>query len=78
MLRVMVEDVLQQGADLDFDAQFFAQFAVEALFKRFARFAFAAREFPKAAQRPAGQSPGNQQFSTAKNQAGGNFDWIFL
>ena len=73
-----MDDVLDQGVYLHFDAQFFTEFAVEALLKTFAGFAFAAGKFPQAAEVRASGTAGDQQAPIAENQAGGNFDWIFL
>jgi hypothetical protein len=72
-----MDDVLDQGVYLHFDAQFFTEFAVEALLKTFAGFAFAAGKFPQPGKVPAGGPPRDQQFSIAKNQTGGNFNRIF-
>jgi hypothetical protein len=74
----MVDEVVQQGGDLDFDAQFLEKLAVEALLERFAGFAFAAGKLPQAPQRRASQPAGDQEFSTPKNQAGGHLNGIFF
>jgi hypothetical protein len=47
---VRMNEVVEQGDDLDLDAQFFEEFAVEALLEGLAGFAFAARKFPEAGE----------------------------
>jgi len=70
-------EVLDEIFYLNFDAQFLPEFAVEALLKGLARFAFAARKFPQAAQVPASGAPGDQKFALAKNQTRGHLNRDF-
>ena len=71
---IVMDQVLEQAEDLDFNAQFFAKLAVKALLKSLARLALAAGKFPKAAEVRPGGAAGDQEFSVAKNQTGGHFN----
>ena len=70
---VGVPDGFEEVYDVDGDAEFFADFAEEALFKGFGGFAFAAGEFPEAAEVGAGLAPGEEDAAAAKNEGGGDF-----
>ena len=71
---VVVDDVVDERINPHFDAEFLAQFAMEALLKRFACLEFAARKFPKPAQVRLGGPLRYQQGSVSENQRGGNLD----
>ncbi|MEA3219762.1 MAG: hypothetical protein OZX49_00854 [Immundisolibacter sp.] len=60
----------------DLDAEFFAQFAGECLFRHFAGLEFPAREFPVTGQVGAGQAAREQDFARAAQHADGDVDRI--
>jgi hypothetical protein len=72
---IVMEEVREEGDYRDFDAEFFAEFAFEAVFEGFAGFAFAAGEFPQAGKVGAGGAAGDKEAAIAKDESGGNFDW---
>jgi hypothetical protein len=69
-----VGDGFEQFVDNDFDAQFFEEFAVKALFERFARLAFASREFPSAAEMGLKGTLGDQELAASKDDPSGYLD----
>ena len=69
-----VSQAVQAGADLDFDSQFLAEFANQALRKRLIPFAFASRKLPQTAQVRLRRALGDEQFAVSEDQAGGNLD----
>ncbi len=73
-VSVSVGEVLDEFPDRDFDSQFLAQFAHEALFKRLAGFALAAREFPESALMGLRMTLREQKLALPKYQTGSNFN----
>ena len=69
-----VGDFFELRADGDFDGEFFAEFADEAVFEGFVGFDFAAGEFPKEAQVIAGAALGDEEFAGPEDEAGGDID----
>lgn len=74
---IVVDNFLKQFADGNFHAEFLADFADEALLKSFAGFQLAAGKFPQSAEMRFGVTSGDKQFSTAKNERGGNCEVVF-
>jgi hypothetical protein len=71
---VGVGDFFDLAADGDFDAEFFAEFAGEAVFEGFTRLEFAAGEFPEATEVIAGAALGDEKLAGAEDEAGGDID----
>jgi hypothetical protein len=69
-----VGEFCHERADGNFDAEFFAQFADEALLGGFAGFAFAAGKFPQAAEVRVGVTLGDQKFAVVEEQGGADFN----
>ena len=69
-----VGDFFDLGADGDFDAEFFAEFAREAVLESFTGLKFAAGEFPEAAEVIAGAALGDEELAVAEDEAGGDVD----
>ena len=72
--RIGMRYGLNQFKNFNFDSQFLTQFADQALFERFIRFAFATGKFPKPAEMRIRVALGDEKFAVAKNQASGNFN----
>ena len=75
---IFVGDGLEKFADLDFDAEFLQQFALQAIFIGFTGMAFAAGKFPQAAQMRLRAALGDQEQAVAENQAGGDIDGVWM
>jgi hypothetical protein len=73
-LRVIVHDLFNEFVDGRFDADLFAQFALETLLECFARLTFTAGKFPKAGQMGSGQTLGNEKFASVEEQGSGDFE----
>ena len=58
-----VGDFFDLGADADLDAEFFAEFANEAVFEGFVGLEFAAGEFPEEAEVIAGAALGDEELA---------------
>jgi hypothetical protein len=71
---VSVGDFFDLVSDGDFDAEFFAEFADEAVLESFAELDFAAGEFPEAAEVIAGAALGDEELAGAEDEAGGDID----
>ena len=71
---VVMADFLEQFTHGDLHAEFFADFADEALLKGLARLALAAGEFPQAAEVRIRMALGDQEFSVAKDERGAYFN----
>ena len=69
-----VGDFFDLRADGDFDGEFFAEFADEAVFEGFSGFDFAAGEFPEEAEVVAGAPLGDEELAGAEDEAGGDID----
>ena len=74
--RVFVRDGIQQFPNRHFNAQFFPQFAREALLKSFRRMTLAAGKFPQSAEMILRTPLRDKEQTVAEDQAGGNFDQI--
>jgi hypothetical protein len=72
--RIGVSEVFDKFADANFDPEFFANFADEAGFERFAGFDFAAWKFPEIGQVIVGTALRDEEFAFVKNQRGGDVD----
>jgi hypothetical protein len=72
---IVMEEVREEGDYRDFDAEFFAEFASEAVFEGFSVFAFATGEFPQAGKVGTGGAAGDEEAGIAEDKGGGNFDW---
>lgn len=73
-LGVGVSDFFDLAADGDFDAEFFAEFADEAVLEGFVGLEFAAGKFPESAEVVAGAALGDEELASAENEAGGDID----
>lgn len=71
-LWIGVGDFFDLADDGDFNAEFFAEFADEAVLEGLAGLDFAAGKFPEAAEVIAGAALGDEEFTCAKNEAGGH------
>lgn len=71
---VGVGDFFDLAANGDLDAEFFAEFANEAMFEDFVGLDFAAGEFPEEAEVIAGAALGDEELAGAENEAGGDID----
>ena len=69
-----VGDFFDLVTDGDLDADFFAEFADEAVFEGFVGLDFAAGEFPEEAEVIAGAALGDKELAGAENQAGGDIN----
>ena len=74
--RVLVRDGIQQFPNRHFNAQFFPQFAREALLKSFRRMTLAAGKFPQSAEMILRTPLRDEEQTVAEDQAGGNFDQV--
>jgi hypothetical protein len=77
LLGVGVGEFCHQRADRNFYAEFFTEFANEALIGSLAGFAFAAGEFPQTTEVRVGVALGDEQFAVVKQERGGNFNRRF-
>ena|SRR5437762_10389445 len=75
-IRIGVSYVFDDRADFDFDAEFLFDFADETSFEGFAWFDFAAGKLPEVWKMIIGPSLGDKQFSTLKDQRGGDIDGL--
>jgi hypothetical protein len=71
---IIVREFFDESADLDFDSEFFQDFASQTGFERFATFNLAAREFPKIREMIGGPALGDQEFSVPEDQGGSHVD----
>ena len=71
---VGVGDFFDLFSDGDFDAEFFAEFAREAMFEGFVALEFAAGKFPEAPEVVAGATLGDEEFTSAEDEASGDID----
>ena len=71
---VGVGDFFDLFSDGDFDAEFFAEFAREAMLEGFVALEFAAGKFPEAAEVVAGAALGDEEFTSAEDEASGDID----
>ena len=69
-----VGDFFDLFSDGDFDAEFFAEFADEAVLEGFVGLDLAAGEFPQEAEVIAGAALGDEKFAGAEDEAGGDID----
>jgi hypothetical protein len=74
LFRVNMSERVKQLAWLNFDAQFFKQFAAKAVLKALLAFPFPAGKLPQAAQVIAREALGYQQLAIAENEAGCDLD----
>ena len=74
--RVVVRNFFKQFANGNLHAEFLADFTHKTLLKSFARFTFAAGKFPQSAEVRAGMALRDEEFSTAKNERGTDFNLI--
>jgi hypothetical protein len=69
-----VGDFFELFSDGDFDGEFFAEFADEAVLEGFVGLDFTAREFPQKAEVIARAALGDEQLAGAEDEAGGDID----
>ncbi len=66
--RVAVGYLMEQGAHLNFNSEFFHEFASQAFLERLTRLAFASRKFPQPRKMNSGETLGDQQPAFVKHQ----------
>ena len=72
----MVGDFFERPAKRNLNAQFLAKFPNEAIFKGFARLAFASGELPQASQVTTFEALSDEDLLLVKNQAGSDVDGL--
>ena len=78
LFGVGVRNFFKQATDFDFNVEFLAQFADEALLESFARLEFAAGKFPESAEVRAGMAPGDEKFAAMEDERGADFNCFYL
>lgn len=70
-------DGLDKFKHFNIAAEFFAEFAAEALLEGFVDLAFTAGKFPKATEVRVSVALGDEKFAATKNEAGGDLDRVW-
>ena len=73
---VVVGDFFERPAKRNLNAQFLAKFPNEAIFKSFARLAFASGELPQASQVTTFEALSDEDLLLVENQAGSDIDGL--